>query len=430
MNNYIPNIPSTNKKRIVIVGGGFGGLKLLLKLTGKGFQIVLIDKNNFHQFQPLLYQVATAGLEPSAISFPFRKIIQKKKDVYFRMASLLEVVAAKNEIVTDIGKLKYDYLVLAMGTTTNYFGQKSFEDHAIPMKTASDSIFIRNKILENFEKSLLEQETHKIRAYLNIALVGGGPTGVELAGAFAEMKKFILPKEYPELDLNIMNIVLFEASPRLLSGMSEYSSNAALKYLTQMGVDVRLNTKVVDYDGTKLSISNDDYFETKSVVWAAGIKANPFEGIDKSLISRGGRIITDRFNRIKGYDNIFVIGDQAYMETQKYSNGHPQVAQVAIQHAYNLAKNITNLELKRDLKEFEYTDKGSMATIGRNRAVADLPFIKLRGIIAWFMWSVAHLFTIFGMKNKVSVFIDWVWSYLTYDQSLRILIKPRKSTEE
>lgn len=430
MNNYIPNIPDNNKKRIVIVGGGFGGLKLLLKLTGKGFQIVLLDKNNFHQFQPLLYQVATAGLEPSAISFPFRKILQKEKDIHFRIAKLESVNESKNEITTDIGKLKYDYLVLAMGTTTNFFGQRNFEDHAISMKTASDAIFIRNTVLQNFEKSLLQTDNGEVSSYLNIALVGGGPTGVELAGAFAEMKKYILPKEYPELNLSNMNIVMFEASPRLLAGMSEKASANALIYLQKMGVDVRLNTRVEDYDGINLTIADGMNFATRTVVWAAGVIANSFTGLDSSLFERGNRVKVDRQNRIIDTKNIFVIGDQCYMETPAYPNGHPQVAQTAIQQASLLASNIINIEKSRNLKDFEYRDKGSMATVGRNRAVADLKIAKLKGTLAWMMWSVVHLFSIFGLKNKVSVFIDWVWSYFTYDQSLRILIKPRKNSEE
>jgi NADH dehydrogenase len=429
MNNYIPNIPEAKTKRIVIVGGGFGGLQLLLKIVRKGFQVVLLDKNNFHQFQPLLYQVATAGLEPSAISFPFRKIIQKEKDIHFRIAKLISVEESNNEITTDIGKLKYDHLVLAMGTSTNFFGQKNFEDHAISMKTASDAIFIRNTILQNFEQSLLETDTVEISKYLNIALVGGGPTGVELAGAFAEMKKYILPKEYPELDLSNMNIMLFEASPRLLAGMSENASANALKYLLKMGVDVRLNTKVEDYDGSNLTIADSNTIHTKTVVWAAGVIANSFKGIDDSLYVRGNRIKVDRFNRVIGMRNVFVIGDQSYMETPNYPKGHPQVAQTAIQQAKLLAKNLISIQRSGNLKEFEYRDKGSMATVGRNRAVADLKVVKLKGALAWMMWSVVHLFSIFGLRNKVSVFIDWVWSYLTYDQSLRILIKPRKSPE-
>lgn len=426
MKNYIPNIPDTKNKRIVIVGGGFAGLKILRKLASKNYQIILIDKNNYHQFQPLLYQVATAGLEPSAISFPFRKIIQNSKNIHYRIARLEEVDQDKNEIITDIGSLSYDYLILAMGTTTNYFGQKNIEKNTLSMKTSSDAIFIRNTILENFEHSLLETDSSKISSYLNIVVVGGGPTGVELAGAFAEMKKYILPKEYPELDLSDMHIILYEASPKLLAGMSEYASEKALLYLKKLGVEVKLNTRVDDYDGTLLTISDGEKIKTKSVVWAAGVSANTSNGIDTDIIDHGNRIKVDRYNKMKGSDNIFVIGDQCIMTTPKYPDGHPQVAQTAIQQALNLSHNIVAWDSSGKLREFEYRDKGSMATIGRNLAVADLPFAKLKGFFAWVIWSVVHLFTIFGLKNRISVFLNWVWSYLTYDQSLRILLIPKR----
>ena len=429
MENYIPNIPNSDNKRIVIVGGGFAGLKILRKLASKNYQIILIDKNNYHQFQPLLYQVATAGLEPSAISFPFRKIIQNSSNIHYRIASLQNVDQDKNEITTDIGKLNYDYLILAMGTTTNYFGQKNIEINTLSMKTSSDAIFIRNTILENFERSLLETDSLKISSYLNIVLVGGGPTGVELAGAFAEMKKYILPKEYPELDLSDMHILLFEASPRLLAGMSEFASEKALLYLRKLGVEVKLNTRVEDYDGDKLTISDGETIYSKAVVWAAGVSANTTNGIDKDVIDHGNRIKVDRYNKMLGSDSVFVIGDQCIMTTPKYPKGHPQVAQTAIQQASNLSNNILALDSDRNLNEFEYRDKGSMATIGRNLAVADLPFARFKGFFAWVIWSMVHLFTIFGLKNRISVFLNWVWSYLTYDQSLRILLIPKRKTK-
>ncbi len=426
MINEIPNIPENRNKRIVIVGGGFAGLKILRKLASHDFQIILIDKNNYHQFQPLLYQVATAGLEPSAISFPFRKIIQNSKNIHYRIAKLNKVEQDKNEILTDIGRLSYDYLVLAMGTTTNYFGQKNIEENTLSMKTSSDAIFIRNTILENFEHSLLETDHSKVSSYLNIVLVGGGPTGVELAGAFAEMKKYILPKEYPELDLDDMHILLFEASPKLLAGMSDKASKNSLEYLMKLGVEVRLNTRVEDYNGSTLFVSGGETIETRAVVWAAGVSANGVAGIDTEIIDHGNRIKVDRYNRMLGSDNIYVIGDQCIMNTPNYPQGHPQVAQAAIQQAINLYHNIIAAENGRSLKEFEYRDKGSMATIGRNLAVADLPFARIKGFFAWVIWSVVHLFTIFGLKNRVSVFLNWMWSYLTYDQSLRILLIPKK----
>ncbi len=425
MKTYIPNIPTAKSSRIVIVGGGFAGLKLVRKLAGKGFQIILLDRNNFHQFQPLLYQVATAGLEPSAISFPLRKILQNEKDIHFRIATIERVDTEKQEIQTNIGILSYDKLVLAMGAGTNFFGQKNIESNALSMKTASDAILIRNTILQNFEKALLETKPERINQYLNIVLVGGGPTGVELAGALAEMKKFIFPKDYPELDLTKMRIVLYEASPKLLSGMSDSSGQSAHKYLIKLGVEVHLSTSVDDYDGTELKISDNNNIQSKTVIWSAGVVANGILGIPDSAIGKGKRIIVDRHNQVSGLENIFALGDLCIMETPRYPIGHPQVAQVAIQQASLLAKNIILDGLGKPRKVFEYTDKGSMATIGHNLAVADLPKIKLKGFIAWVLWSIVHLFTIVGIKNRISTFLNWSWSYFTYDQSLRILILPK-----
>jgi len=386
--HYIPNIPDTDKKRVVIIGGGFAGLKLLRKITGKGFQIVMIDKNNFHQFQPLLYQVATAGLEPSAISFPVRKILQKEKQIHFRIAEINEIHADKKEISTSIGRLKYDNLVMAIGANTNFFGQQNIERHALSMKTASDAILIRNTILENFEQALLESNQEKVNEYLNIILVGGGPTGVELAGALAEMKKFIFPKDYPELDLSRMRIIIYEASPKLLAAMSSQSSQRALKYLEKLGVEVHLSTRVEDYNGSCIKLSDGSTVPSKAVIWAAGIKANSINGLTAESFGR--------------------------------------VAQVAIQQANFLADNLHRLKVKKTAKEFEYANRGSMATIGRNLAVADLPVIgKIKGFVAWVLWSFVHLFMIVGVKNRLSIFINWSWNYFTYDQSLRLLIKPK-----
>lgn len=422
---YLANIPKTDKKRVVIVGNGFAGLKLMRKIGSDGFQIVMLDKNNFHQFQPLLYQVATAGLEPSAISFPIRKILQNEKDMHFRIAELTEIVHEKKEIITNIGYLKYDYLVLAIGANTNFFGQQNIERHALSMKTASDAILIRNTILENFEKALLETDQDKINEYLNIVLVGGGPTGVELAGALAEMKKYIFPKDYPELDLSKMRIVLFEASSGLLAGMSSESAARSLKYLNKLGVEVQLNTRVVDFNGSCLKLFDGNTISTKTVIWAAGVKANSVKGLTADMFGRGNRIRVDRYNRVLTYKNIYALGDLCIMETPKYPNGHPQVAQVAIQQSIFLADNLHRLKAGKAAKEFEYVDKGSMATIGRNLAVADLPFAKLKGFLAWVLWSFVHLFMIVGVKNRLSTFLNWSFNYFTYDQSLRLLIKPK-----
>ena len=428
--NYIVNIPKNDKKRVVIIGNGFAGLKLMRKIGCDGFQIVILDKNNFHQFQPLLYQVATAGLEPSAISFPTRRILQNEKDVHFRIAELKEIVSDKKEIVTNIGMLKYDYLVLALGATTNFFGQQNIEKHALSMKTASDAILIRNTILENFEKALLQVDKQKVNEFMNIVLVGGGPTGVELSGALAEMKKYIFPKDYPELDLSEMRIILYEASSNLLAGMSTQASKNALKYLKRLGVEVHLGARVEDYNGSCLSISDGSKVYARTVVWSAGVKANSVNGLNENIFGRAKRIKVDRFNRVIGYNHIYALGDICIMETEKYPNGHPQIAQVAIQQANNLANNLHKLKAKVKPKIFEYTDKGSMATIGRNLAVADLPNIKLKGYLAWALWSFVHLVTIVGVKNRISVFLNWSFNYFTYDQSLRLLIKPKAPLPE
>jgi len=425
MINFIPNIPKTDKKRVVIVGSGFAGLKFMRRIGSDGFQIVILDKNNFHQFQPLLYQVATAGLEPSAISFPVRKILQNEKNVHFRIAEIVEIHSDEKEITTTIGRLKYDHLVLAIGANTNFFGQQNIERHALSMKTASDAILIRNTILENFKGALLENNQDKIDEYLNIILVGGGPTGVELAGALAEMKKFIFPKDYPELDLSKMRIVIYEASAKLLAGMSSQSSQQALKYLEKLGVEVHLETKVEDYNGSCIKLSDGNTIPSKTVIWAAGVKANSVAGLRTESFGRGGRIRVDRFNRVISYKHIYALGDLSIMETPKYPNGHPQVAQVAIQQANFLADNLHRLKAKKTAKEFEYANKGSMATIGRNLAVADLSFGKLKGFFAWVLWSFIHLFMIVGVKNRLSIFINWSFNYFTYDQSLRLLIKPK-----
>ena len=424
---YIPHIPETDKERMVVVGCGFAGLKFIRKMLGQQYQIVLIDRNNFHQFQPLLYQVATSGLEPSAISFPIRKILQKQNDIHFRIAEVHEILEGEKEILTNIGHLKYDHLVLAMGATTNYFGQKNIEQYALPMKSAADSILIRNTILENFEAALLQDSEEEMSSYLNVVLVGGGPTGVEMAGALAEMKKYIFPKDYPELDLSRMRIVLYEASPVLLSGMSGSASAHALKYLQNLGVEVYLNTRVEDYDGVQLKLSDKTRLASKTVIWAAGIRANTLMGIPSDRMGPQGRIRVDRFHRVEGMSHVYVLGDLCYMETPLFPEGHPQVAQVAIQQAGNLSSNLKKLRKMgtSGLREFEYKDKGSMATIGRNLAVADLPHFRLKGFPAWVLWSIVHLFTIFGAKNQVFTFLNWMWKYFTYDQSLRLLIRPK-----
>lgn len=424
MNNFIGNIPSPKYKRIIIIGGGFAGLKLARQLAKTKYQIVLIDKNNFHQFQPLFYQVATAGLEPSAISFPFRRVFQNKKNVHFRIAQLQNVDPNKKIIQTDIGELPYDYLMICTGADTNYFGLKNIEKHALAMKSTGEALTIRNTILENFEKALNTDDKIKAEALLNIVIVGGGPTGVELAGAIAEMKKYVLPKDYPELDFDLMKIYLFEAAPRILAAMSEFSSKKSMEYLQKLKVIVNTHTSVKDFDGETVFLDNKT-IPAKTLLWAAGISSWKIPGLPEKIYGHGNRMVVNRFNEVEGMENIYAVGDAAYMEEEAYPKGHPQVAQVALQQASNIEQNLRRQDQNKPLKPFHYNDLGSLATIGRNLAVADLPFIHLKGFIAWITWLLVHLMSILGVKNKMFIFINWAWNYTTYDQTLRLLLKPK-----
>lgn len=418
------NIPETKKKRIVIIGAGFAGLKLAKKLVGSGYQIVLIDKNNYHQFQPLFYQVASAGLEPSSILFPLRKIFQSRKDVYIRVAEVYSIDTKKKEIQTSLDTVWYDYLVIATGVNSNFFGMKNLAQHAIPMKSVSEAMALRNNILTNLEKAvtLFNEFEEEKKALLNVVVVGGGPTGVEIAGAIAEMKEFVLPKDYPDLNMNLMQVSLIEGSPVLLANMSAHASEKSEFYLNRLGVHIRTNTRVVDYDGETLTLGTGEAIKTRLVIWAAGISGVVPPGIPDESIGRARRILVDEFNRINGFDDIFAIGDASVMSTSDYPNGHPQVAQVAIQQGTNLARNLKALRRGTPFRPFKYIDKGSMATIGRNRAVADLPFLKFSGFIAWLTWMFVHLMAIVGVKNRLLIFINWMWNYMTYDQSLRLIL--------
>lgn len=413
--------------KVIIVGGGFAGLKLARDLCKqKDIEILLIDKNNYHQFQPLFYQVATAGLDASNISFPLRKIFQKVKNVYFRLASLQEVKSNENKIVTDIGEFSYDVLVLATGADTNFFGNEKIKAAALPMKSTSQALVLKNHLIENFENALIAKDDAELKRRMTIVLVGGGPTGVELSGAIAEMRKYILPRDYPELDFNKMKIYLIESSPKTLGVMSEKSSEQSCKYLHKLGVKVRTGTVVKDYDGAIVTLSTGQTIETNTVIWAAGVKGNLPAGIDASMIVKGGRIKVDRYNKVQGIDNIYAIGDIANMETPKFPHGHPQLANVAINEGKNLAHNIKHqVNGNKHLQtEFEYHDKGTLATVGRNLAVADLkPNLHFGGWFAWFIWMSLHLMLILGVKNKLQIFINWLYNYFTYDQNLRLLIR-------
>lgn len=414
---------------IVIIGGGFGGLKLARKLNNKpGFEVVLIDKFNYHQFQPLFYQVATAGLDASNISFPLRKVFHNSKNVRIRLAEVLEIIPAENKLRLDSGELDFDILVIATGADTNFFGNVNLRDKAFPMKSTVEALQLRHQLIQNFEDALLVKSPQELDKLLTIVIVGGGPTGVELSGAIAEMKKDVLPKDYPELDFTTMKIYLLEGGEKILGTMSEKSSNHSRKYLERLGVTVIINTIVKDYDGEKVSLQDGRSIRSNIVIWAAGVRGNVPAGINKDLIARGNRIRVDRYNRVNGFHNIYAIGDIAYMETSKYPSGHPQVAPVAMQQADLLAANFRKMERKSNAKqllEFEYYDKGSMATVGRNLAVVDIPKPKMhfKGFVAWFIWMGLHLVLILGVKNRLFVFLNWVYNYFTRDQSLRLIFK-------
>ena len=414
------------------MGGGFGGLKLANALRNSGMQVVLVDKNNYHQFPPLIYQVASSGLEPSSISFPFRKIFKKRKNFYFRMAEARSIFPEKKILQTSIGKVEYDYLVFAAGTTTNFFGNKHLEDEAMPMKTLSEAMGLRNALLSNLERSITcatEQERNELQ---NIVIVGGGATGVEIAGVLSEMKKYVLPADYPDMDSSHLNIFLIEAGGRLLSGMSPKSSEAAEQFLRNMGVNVCLHKKVIDYRDHKVILEDGMEIPTRTFIWVSGVKASPIDNLPSECIGRGGRLKVDAYNRVEGMEDVFAIGDQCIMTADKdYPNGHPQLAQVAIQQGKLLAENLKRMEKKKKkaLKPFHYRNLGSMATVGRNRAVAEFKKVKTQGWIAWILWLVVHLRSILGVRNRISVMLNWMYNYFTYDQSLRIIVYARKAKE-
>lgn len=421
-----PNLPKTELKRVVIVGAGFGGLVLARKLSQRSdLQIVLIDKNNYHQFQPLFYQVAMAGLEPSSIAFPLRKIFQSKKNVHIRVTEVLRINPEMNVVETGLGAVEYDFLVLATGADTNFFGMKNMIENAMPMKSVSEALAIRNRMLQNFEEALSVETLEERLGLMNIVIVGGGPTGVEIAGTLAEMKRHILPKDYPELNFDSMQIYLYESSPEVLEVMSDEASAKAKQYLTDLGVNLRLGVRIADFDGKYAYTNTGDRLRTNNLIWAAGVKANGLEGIPTTAYGRGGRIKVNRFSQVEGFQNVFALGDLALMTEEKYPNGHPQLAQPAMQQGELLAKNFERMLREQEMKPFTYKDLGSMATIGRNLAVVDLPFWKFQGFFAWMTWMFVHLISIVGVKNRLLIFINWLWNYVTYDQSLRLIIKPK-----
>ena len=430
------NIQRNQKKRVVIVGGGLGGLRLAEDLYGSGMQVVLIDKNNFHQFPPLIYQIASAGIDPSSISFPFRQIFRKRKDFYFRMAEARMVDTEKKILQTSIGKIDYDYLVLAAGATTNFFGNKNIEEWAIPMKTVPEAMGLRNALLSNFERALTCATEEERQELLNVVIVGGGATGVEIAGALAEMRRYVIPYDYPDMDSSLMHIYLIEAGDRLLAGLSQESSQKAYEFLKSMGADIQFGKMVTDYRDHKVVMKDGTEIPTRTFLWVSGIRANAMPGIDESHLGRGFRFKVDEYNRIPGVEDVFVIGDQCLQTSDAaYPNGHPQVAQVAIQQAKNLAKNLKLINQSADsnaLTAFRYKNLGSMATIGRNKAVVEIGKFRSQGFFAWVLWLVVHLRSILGVKNKMMVLLNWLWKYVSYNDSIRMITyatKPREVEE-
>lgn len=416
--------------KLVIIGGGFGGLRLARSLSNKaGFDITLIDRFNYHQFQPLFYQVATAGLDASNISFPLRKVFHNSKNVHFRMAEVTAIHHNQNKVATDIGDFEYDQLVIATGADTNFFGNEQMAANAMPMKSTVEAIQLRHRMLKNFEDATATTDPEELQRLMNIVVVGGGPTGVELSGAIADMRRFVLPKDYPDLDFSKMNIILLEGSTKTLAAMSEKSSQQSQQYLEKLGVKVTTNAILTSYDGKVATLKDGTTIPTALVIWAAGIKGNIIPGLNETIIARGNRLKVNEYCKVQGFENIYAIGDVAYMEADAaYPNGHPQVAPVAIQQADMLVNNLKWLQMKSNndrMIAFEYNDKGAMATVGRKLAVVDVPKPKIHfgGLLAWLVWMFLHLMLILGVKNRLSVFFNWFYNYFTKDQNLRLIFK-------
>lgn len=416
-------IADLGKPRVIVIGGGFGGLEVVKGLRNFKVQVILFDKYNHHTFQPLLYQVATSGLETNSIVAPFRKLFGQQPDFYFRLGEVKNIRPEENYIETSIGGVKYDYLVIATGAVTNFYGMSEVEKHSSSMKNIVDATKLRNKIIRQLEYALLTEDEEVMNSLMDFVIVGGGPTGVELAGALTELKKNVFPKDYKELDMRQMDIHLVEASPRLLNGMSEQAGKKAFDFLTEMGVKVHLHAAVKSYDGYEVILSSGERLISRSLIWAAGVKGNPVTGLNPELIQRGNRLLVDEFNRVKGYSNIFAIGDVALMEGDiKFPKGHPMMAPPAQQQGRLVARNIKNIILNKPLKPFRYFDKGSMATIGRHKAVVDMKGIRFQGFFAWYVWMFVHLMSIVGFRNKVFTFFSWMWNYFSYDRSNRLII--------
>ncbi|MCW5517204.1 NAD(P)/FAD-dependent oxidoreductase [Muriicola sp. Z0-33] len=420
-------LPNSENRRIVIIGGGFAGISLAKKLGNLNAQIVMIDKHNYHTFQPLLYQVSTGGLEPDSIAYPLRKILKRLKNFHFRWATVERIDPVHSIVHTDIGELEYDYLVMATGTKTNFFGNEQIEANAMPMKNVPQSLNIRSYMLQNFERADNCEDAEERKALMNFSIVGGGPTGVELAGAFAELKKHVFPKDYRHLNIEEMEIHLFEGGDRVLPPMSLHASKKANQFLDELGVHVHLNNLVKDYDGEVMTMGDGTSIKTRNFIWTAGVTGAAVKGFTKeALLDRLNRFKVNEYNQVTGYEKIFAIGDIAYMQTEAYPQGHPQMAQPAIQQGELLARNLKSLFDGKPMKPFKYKNKGEMATIGRNKAVVDLPKISFGGFIAWFIWMFVHLMSLVGFRNRVIVFFNWVYNYINYDKAARLIVRPFK----
>lgn len=418
------DIPELGIPRVVIIGGGFAGVRLAQSLNHEHIQVVLLDRNNYHSFQPLLYQVATSGLGVDNIAYPLRKIFSNQKNFYFRIAEVKEIIPEDNTLITSISTLKYDYLIIATGSQTNFFGNEGLTVNAMPMKTIPEALALRSLILQNFEKALVVSNERKKRSLLNYVIAGGGPTGVELAGALGELKKHILPIDYPELNFHDMNIYLIQSDKRLLPMFSESSSSVALKDLQELGVQVLLDTRVLDYHGDYVQTNTNKEIIAHTLIWTAGVVGASIQGLPKESVTKNNRILVDEYNQVKGVNNVFAVGDVACMTSEANPNGHPMVAQVAMQQGENLAKNLKNKFRNKALNPFKYNDKGSMATIGKNRAVAEIKKLKLKGSLGWFLWLFVHLLFLVGFKNRIMVVISWMSNYFTYDRGVRLIVTP------
>ncbi|WP_316768230.1 NAD(P)/FAD-dependent oxidoreductase [Pedobacter frigiditerrae] len=412
------------KQKIVIVGGGFGGIELAKRLRKENVEVVILDKHNYHTFQPLLYQVATGGLEADSIAFPIRKIFKGQKNLTFRVTEVQKVIPEENKLTTTIGEISYDFLIIATGSTSNFFGQDEIQQNAMPMKSIPEALNLRSLILQNLEASLIAKDPQEKAGLLNFVVVGGGPTGVETAGALAELKKHVLKNDYAEIDINQVNIYLIEGSPELLGPMSPQAQRKSQEFLEEMGVTVYTEARVKSYDGKTISLLDGRNIPSSTVIWSAGVKGVVLDGLKQECTVRGNRLKVNAINKVDCYDNIYAIGDVAAMITDETPNGHPGVAPAAIQQGTLLAKNLINIIHGKPTENFKYFDKGSMATVGRNRAVVDIGKIRFQGVFAWFTWMFVHLMTLVGFRNKLIVFVNWVWSYFSYDRGTRLIIRP------